>query len=79
MGWVDLDESGAGERRPPILSTFAFYEGRAHARHLADRRRDPGGRPAEGIARVYDHVTPAMVNQIPDALEERRLRSLASL
>ena len=33
----------------------------------------------KGIARVYDHVTPAMVNQILDVLEERWLRSLASL
>jgi hypothetical protein len=33
----------------------------------------------KGIARVHDHVTPAMVNQVLDALEERRLRSLASL
>ena len=25
---IDLDESGAGERRPPILPTFTFHEGR---------------------------------------------------
>jgi hypothetical protein len=31
----------------------------------------------KGIARVCDHVTPAMVNQILDALEERWLRSLS--
>ncbi len=42
-----------------------------HPQHLADRRRDPGGDTAarqgqkmKGIARVYDHVTPAMVNQV---------------
>ena len=32
----------------------------------------------KGIARAYDHVTPAMVKGIVDALEERWLRSLAS-
>ncbi|MDT7804807.1 MAG: hypothetical protein QOI78_8240 [Actinomycetota bacterium] len=31
------------------------------------------------MARVYDHVLRAMVNQILDVLEERWLRSLASL
>ncbi|WP_328616553.1 hypothetical protein OHS18_08580 [Amycolatopsis sp. NBC_00355] len=30
----------------------------------------------KGITRVYDHVTPAMVNEILDVLEERWLRSL---
>ncbi|WIX75608.1 hypothetical protein QRX50_29400 [Amycolatopsis carbonis] len=25
---VDLDDSGAGERRPPLLSTFTVHEGR---------------------------------------------------
>ncbi len=33
----------------------------------------------KGIARVYDYVTPAMVNQILAALEECWLRSLAAL
>ena len=37
------------------------------------------GQQMKGIARVYDHVTPAMVNQILDALEDRWLRSLAAL
>lgn len=30
----------------------------------------------KGIARVYDHVTPAMVNQILDVLAERWLRCI---
>jgi hypothetical protein len=25
---VELDDAGAGERRPPILPTFTFHEGR---------------------------------------------------
>ncbi|MEQ0564262.1 hypothetical protein ABJI51_34720, partial [Amycolatopsis sp. NEAU-NG30] len=37
------------------------------------------GRKMKAIARVHDHVTPAMVNLVLDALEERRPRSLASL
>jgi hypothetical protein len=83
---VELDDAGAGERRPPILPTFTFHEGRhTHATWLTEdgipevARRARLGQKMKGIARVYDHVTPAMVNQILDALEERWLRSLASL
>jgi integrase len=83
---IDLDESGAGERRPPILPTFTFHEGRhTHSKRLTGdgipevARRARLGQKMKGIARVYDHVTPAMVNQSLDVLEERWLRSLASL
>ncbi len=83
---VELDDAGAGERRPPILPTFTFHEGRhTHSTWLTEEgipevaRRARLGQKMKGIARVYDHVTPAMVNQILDALEERWLRSVASL
>ncbi|MEV4602090.1 hypothetical protein AB0K15_32425 [Amycolatopsis sp. NPDC049253] len=78
---MDLDESGAGERRPPILPTFTFHEGRhTHATWLTEdgipevARRARLGQKMKGIARVLDHVTPAMVNEILDAWEERWLR-----
>ncbi|WP_432844936.1 integrase [Amycolatopsis sp. CA-161197] len=83
---VELDDAGAGERRPPILPMFTFHEGRhTHATWLTEdgipevARRARLGQKMKGVARVYDHVTPAMVNEILDALEERWLRSLASL
>jgi len=79
---VELDDPGAGERRPPILPTFTFHEGRhTPATWLTEEgipeaaRRARLGQKMKGIA----HVTPAMVNQLPDALEECWLRSLASL
>ncbi|MCR6489221.1 integrase [Amycolatopsis sp. OK19-0408] len=79
----DGDESGAGERRPPILPTFTFHEGRhTHATWLTEdgipevARRARLGQKMEGIARVYDHV---MVNQILDVLQERWPRSPAAL
>ncbi|MGV9364988.1 hypothetical protein [Amycolatopsis sp. NPDC003731] len=59
---AELDDAKAGERRPPILPTFTFHEGR-HTHSTW----------------VYDHLTPAMVKQILDALGERWLRSLAAL
>jgi integrase len=78
---VELDDAGAGERRPPILPTLTFYEGRhTHSTWLTEdgipevARRARLGQKMKGFARVYDHVTPAMVNQILDALEKRRPR-----
>ncbi|WP_329048204.1 hypothetical protein [Amycolatopsis sp. NBC_01488] len=74
-----------GERRPPILPTFTFHEGRhSHGTWLTEDgipkvpRCARLGQKMKGITRVYGHVTPAMVNQILDILEERWLRSPAS-
>lgn len=84
--YEELDDAGAGERRSPILPTFTFHEGRhTHSTWLTEdgipevARRARLGQKMKGMARVYDHVTPAMVNEILDVLEERWLRSLASL
>ncbi|GAB3490029.1 hypothetical protein [Amycolatopsis cihanbeyliensis] len=42
-------------------------------------RRARLGQKMKGIARIYDHVTPAMLSQIIQALEVRWLASLAAL
>ncbi|WP_235191105.1 site-specific integrase [Amycolatopsis rifamycinica] len=72
-----------GGAASPILPTFTFHEGRhTHATWLTEdgipevARRARLGQKMKGIARAYDHVTPAMVNQVLDALEERWQRSL---
>lgn len=46
---VELDDAGAGERRPPVLPAFTFHEGRhTHATWLTedgipgDGESDPG-------------------------------------
>jgi hypothetical protein len=71
---------------PPILRWFTFHEGRhTHATWLTEdgiseiARRARLGQKMKGIARVYDHVTPAMRQQILDALETRWLASLSAV
>jgi integrase len=83
---VDIDDPGSRERRPAILPTFTFHEGRhTHSTWLAEdgipeaARRARLGQKMRGMARIYDHVTPAMVEDILRALERRWRRSLAAL
>lgn len=83
---TDPDNPYSPGHTPPILPWFTFNEGRhTHATWLAEdgipevARRARLGQKMKGIARVYDHVTPVMRQQILDALEARWLGSVASL
>ncbi|MFI9388967.1 integrase [Kutzneria sp. NPDC052558] len=71
---------------PAILPWFTFHEGRhSHSTWLTEDgiaevgRRARLGQKMKGIARVYDHVTPAMNARILDVLEARWSASLAAL
>jgi integrase len=71
----NLDEPYADDHIPPILPWFTFNEGRhTHATWLAEdgvpevARRARLGQKMKGIARVYDHVTPAMRRMVPREL-----------
>ncbi|GAA3363033.1 integrase [Saccharopolyspora gregorii] len=71
---------------PAILSEFSFHEGRhTHNTWLTEdgvpevARRARLGQKMKGIARVYDHVTPTMTEQLLTALEERFTRSVDAL
>ncbi len=68
----------------PLLPEFTFHEGRhTHASWLAEdgipevARRARLGQQMAGIARVYDHVTPAMEHQLCRALQVRWNHALA--
>lgn len=74
----NMDDPCADDHVPPILPWFTFNEGRhTHATWLAEdgvpevARRARLGQKMKGIARVYDHVTPAMRRMVLDALEMR--------
>jgi integrase len=80
------DDPAAQNYRPAILPWFTFQEGRhTHATWLAEdgipevARRARLGQKMKGIARVYDHVTPAMKHQVLAALEARWNASLLAL
>lgn len=80
------NDPGADDHVSAILPWFTFHEGRhTHATWLTEdgipevARRARLGQKMKGIARVYDHVTPTMRQQILDALEVRWLGSLAAL
>jgi hypothetical protein len=82
----NMDDPCADDHVPAILPWFTFNEGRhTHATWLAEdgvpevARRARLGQKMKGIARVYDHVTPAMRRMVLDALEARWLSSLAVL
>jgi len=82
----NMDDPCADDHIPAILPWFTFNEGRhTHATWLAEdgipevARRARLGQKMKGIARVYDHVTPAMRRMILDVLETRWLSSLAVL
>lgn len=82
----NMDDPCADDHIPPILPWFTFNEGRhTHSTWLAEdgvpevARRARLGQKMKGIARVYDHVTPAMRRMVLDALEARWLGSLATL
>jgi hypothetical protein len=81
-----MDDPCADDHISPILPWFTFNEGRhTHATWLAEdgvpevARRARLGQKMKGIARVYDHVTPAMRRMILDLLEARWLSSLTVL
>jgi hypothetical protein len=83
---ADPDNPYSPEHAPPILPWFTFHEGRhTHATWLAEdgipevARRARLGQKMKGMARVYDHVTVVMRQQILDALEVRWLGSLAAV
>jgi integrase len=83
---TDPDNPYSPVHTPPILPWFTFNEGRhTHATWLAEdgipevARRARLGQKVKGMARVYDHVTPVMRQQVLDALEARWLGSVASL
>lgn len=80
------DQPYADDHVPPILRWFTFHEGRhTHATWLTEdgipeiARRARLGQKMRGIARIYDHVTPTMRQQIRDVLETRWLGSLLAL
>lgn len=82
----NMDNPCADDHIPAILSWFTFNEGRhTHATWLAEdgvpevARRARLGQKMKGIARVYDHVTPAMRRMVLDVLEARWMSSLAVL
>jgi integrase len=82
----NMDDPCADDHVPPILPWFTFNEGRhTHSTWLAEdgvpevARRARLGQKMKGIARVYDHVTPAMRRMVLDALEARWMSSLQRL
>lgn len=83
---VEPDDPRSDDHVPAILSFFSFHEGRhSHNTWLTEdgipevARRARLGQKMKGIARVYDHVTPAMNDQVLGALETRWAASVASL
>jgi hypothetical protein len=80
------DSPEADEHVPPILPWFTFHECRhTHATWLTEdgvaevARRARLGQKMKGIARVYDHVSEPMLQQISDRLEARWAASLLAL
>lgn len=76
----------ANDHSPAILPWFTFHEGRhTHSTWLTEdgvpevARQTRLGQKMKGIARIYDHVTDAMRQQITDALEARWAASLLTL
>ncbi|MEV5542013.1 integrase [Saccharopolyspora shandongensis] len=83
---VNPDQPSAEDHVPAILSWFTFNEGRhTHSSWLTEdgvsevARRARLGQKMKGIARVYDHVTPAMEEHLLEALEARWVASVAAL
>jgi hypothetical protein len=81
-----MDDPWAGDHIPAILPWFTLNEGRhTHATWLAEdgvpevARRARLGQKVKGIARVYDHVTPAMRRMVLDVLEAQWMSSLTAL
>ncbi|WP_436790553.1 hypothetical protein [Yinghuangia sp. YIM S10712] len=75
---VDVDDPESPNHRPPILEWLTFHEGRhTHENWLVEdkvaevARRAQLGHKMKGIARVYEHVTPVMAEELLDALERR--------
>jgi hypothetical protein len=83
---VRPDEPRHRQHAPAILSDFSFHEGRhSHNTWMTEdgipevARRARLGQKMKGIARVYDHVTPAMTEQLLQSLETRWAHSVAAL
>ncbi|MFC0107962.1 tyrosine-type recombinase/integrase [Kibdelosporangium aridum] len=83
---VSPDDSTAKDHVPAVLPWFTFHEGRhTHATWLVEdgvaevARRARLGQKMKGVARVYDHVTDPMRQQIIDGLEARWNASLLGL
>ncbi|MFI5728534.1 hypothetical protein ACIA49_00320 [Kribbella sp. NPDC051587] len=83
---VDVQNPGSDRYKPAILDGFRFHEGRhTHATWLTSDgisevgRRARLGQKMKGMARVYDHVTPEMEQQILDVLEARFVASVLEL
>ncbi|MDA0565146.1 tyrosine-type recombinase/integrase [Streptomonospora sp. S1-112] len=84
--WDGCPGSDQAWLRAPILPGFTFNEGRhTHRTWLAEdgvpevARAARLGHRMRGMGHVYEHVTPAMRDQVRSALEERWLRSLDAL
>ncbi|MGW0227385.1 tyrosine-type recombinase/integrase [Actinopolymorpha singaporensis] len=83
---VNPDDPDARDHLPALLSGFRFHEGRhTHTTWLAQdgvpeiARRARVGHKMPGIARVYEHVTPEMQQQVSEVLEARWLTAALAL
>ncbi|GAB2969359.1 hypothetical protein LWP59_14030 [Amycolatopsis acidiphila] len=83
---VEPDDPCSRGHIPAILPWFTFDEGRhTHSTWLIEdgvpevARRARLGQKMKGMARIYDHVTPVMQQQILQALEARWWGSIAVL
>lgn len=83
---IEPDDPQAENHVPAILMWFTFHEGRhTHSTWLTEdgvsevARRARLGQKMKGIARVYDHVTPGMEQQVLEVLEARWAASVAAL
>ncbi len=83
---VKPDEPDSPRHVPAILDTFRFHEGRhTHTTWLTEdgipeiARRARVGHKMRGIARVYEHVTEDMLEQVRNTLERRWLDSVLAL
>ncbi|MEU5691974.1 tyrosine-type recombinase/integrase [Actinosynnema sp. NPDC020468] len=86
--WDGRDPGGRGgvDHVPPILPWLTFHEGRhSHSTWMIEdgipevARRARLGHKMKGIARIYDHVTSVMLDQLDEALEARWRSSLLTL
>lgn len=83
---IEPDDPRAQDHAPAILSGFSFHEGRhSHNTWMIEdgvpevARRARLGQKMKGIARVYDHVTPAMTEHLLQTLQNRWDESVTAL
>jgi hypothetical protein len=86
LGRSEFRRPDAPDHQPALLAGFRFHEGRhSHTTWLAEdgvpeiARRARVGHKMPGIARVYEHVTPEMMQQISEVLEARWLTAALAL